>query len=118
MHTLITTSSVRTVAALLTGTSATVRSAASDVEDVTVVTCRDEDATLVVTLMRRAGLWLDRVNTPRPPRGGTRPSRVVDPIPVPIVATPALVAASDHERSFAMAFTPEMESLVRRSQRR
>ena len=116
MFTFITTASLRVAAQLVVGTGAVVRPAATDVEDVTVVTCRDEEAALVVASFRRARQWLDRVNPPRPPRGGTRPTYLT-PV-TPIVARPVLVAASDHEVGREAAMTPEMESLMRRAQRR
>ncbi len=114
MFTYVSNVTVRVAAMLVAGTSAVVREAATDVEDVVVITCRDEDAPLVASAFRRAGRWLDRSSPPRPARGGTRRGVSREPI----VGTVLPVLASSRETPFDAAFTPEMEALVRRSQRR
>lgn len=114
MTTYVTNVTVRVAARLVAGTSAQVREAATDVEDVTVVTCPDREATLVVAAFRRAQVWLDRYSPPRPPRGGTRRLTHVQPI----VGQVMPVLASSQETAFVAAFSPEMESLERRARRR
>ena len=115
MFTFVTNVTERVAARLVSGTSAQVRPAASDVEDLTVILVRDAEAPTIVSAFRRAGAWLDRAAPPRPPRGGTR--RVSAPRFEPIVARPVLVVASDHTRPLP-DMTPEMESLMRRASRR
>lgn len=115
MFTYITNATVRVAAQLVAGTSAMVRAAMTDIEDVTVITVRDHEAALVASAFRRAGYWLDRGAPPRPPRGGTREILPLTPI---VRAAPSMVMASDTERSFVEAYTPEMDSLMRRASRK
>lgn len=116
MFTFVTNASARVAAQLASPLDVCAHIRSGGADDLTIVSVSDREAALVTASFRNAGWWMDRLNPPRPPRGGTRP--LVPVTPIVMRAQPALVAASDHETPFGRAFTPEMDALVRRSQRR